>query len=55
MKSIRYFIPAFFFSLLLLLSSCEFIADVFKTGMYTGIIIVILVIVLIIWLIRKIF
>lgn len=56
MKSMRnYSIPAVFFSLLLFLSSCELIGDIFKTGVYTGIIIVILVIVLIIWLIRKIF
>jgi len=36
------------------LSSCELIANIFKGGMYFGIILVIIVVVLIIWLINKI-
>lgn len=35
------------------LSSCEAIGDVFKAGMWMGVIIVIVIIVLILWLIRK--
>ncbi|MBE9583512.1 hypothetical protein IM792_03550 [Mucilaginibacter sp. JRF] len=36
------------------LSSCQLIGDIFKAGVYVGIIIVILVIAIIIWIIRKI-
>ncbi len=39
----------------MLLSSCELVGDIFKTGVYTGVIIVVVVIALIIWLIRKVF
>jgi uncharacterized membrane protein len=39
--------------MLITLTSCEVIGDIFSAGMYTGIIIVILVVVLIIWLLRK--
>ncbi len=39
----------------MLLSSCELIGDIFKTGVYAGIFIVIAVIVLIIWLFRAVF
>lgn len=42
------------FGLLSSLSSCELIADIFKGGMYFGIILVIIVIVIVIWLLRKI-
>lgn len=36
------------------ISSCQFIADVFKGGVYVGIFLVIAVIALIIWLLSKI-
>ncbi|WP_345331024.1 hypothetical protein [Mucilaginibacter defluvii] len=36
------------------ISSCQVIGDIFKAGVYVGIIIVILVVAIIIWIIRKI-
>ena len=36
------------------LSSCELIGDIFKGGMYFGIILVVVVVALVIWLISKI-
>ncbi len=48
-------INLFLFSLILFLSSCELVGDIFKAGMWTGIIGLILVVVLIIWILRKIF
>ena len=51
----RYFPLAFIAFLVTTLSSCQVIGDIFKAGMWTGIIIVVLVIGLIIWLISKIF
>jgi hypothetical protein len=39
--------------MLLTLTSCEVIGDIFSAGFYTGIFVVILVVVIIIWLIRK--
>jgi len=41
------------FSLLLLLSSCEVIGDIFGAGVYTGMFIVIFVIVLIVFVIAR--
>jgi len=35
------------------LTSCEIVGDIFKTGMFVGVIVVVAVIVLIIWLVRK--
>ena len=40
-------------ALTLSLSSCEVIGDIFKAGVWTGLLIVAVVIVLVIWLIRK--
>lgn len=37
-----------------LLSSCEAIGDIFKAGMWMGIIVVVIVIALVLWLIGKI-
>ena len=36
-----------------LLSSCQAIADIFKAGMWVGVIVVVLVIALVLWLIGK--
>ncbi len=36
------------------LSSCELVGDIFKGGMYFGIILVVVVVALVIWLISKI-
>jgi len=40
---------------IMLLSSCELIGDIFKTGVYTGVFIVIAIIVFIIWLLSAVF
>jgi len=55
MKSLEKLFPFIFCSLLLFLTSCELIGDIFKSGVYVGIAIVVIIIVLIIWLVRKIF
>ena len=54
MKPVKY-INLLFFSLILLLSSCELVGDIFEAGVWVGVIIVVLVIAIIIWIIRKIF
>lgn len=36
-----------------LLSSCELIGDIFKSGVYVGILIVVVIIIFVIWIIRK--
>ena len=40
-------------SAIFLLSSCQAIGDVFKTGMWAGVIVVVAVVVLVLWLIGK--
>ena len=52
MKSNRLFIALLVF-ISALLSSCEAIADIFKAGVWVGVIIVVLVVGLIFWLINK--
>jgi hypothetical protein len=42
-----------FVAMLLTLTSCEMIGDIFSAGMYTGIFVVVLVIIIIIWLITR--
>lgn len=42
-----------FLLMLLTMTSCELIGDIFSAGFYAGIFVVILVIVIIIWLLRK--
>ncbi|MBP8066952.1 MAG: hypothetical protein KAY27_00175 [Pedobacter sp.] len=37
------------------LTSCELIGDIFKAGMWTGVIVVVLVVALVIWLVSKVF
>lgn len=46
---------AFFLLLMLGLSSCELVGDIFEAGAWTGIIGLILVIALILWLVSKLF
>lgn len=46
-------IPIFGLFLLTLLSSCELIGDIFKGGVYVGIILVLVVIGLVVWLISS--
>jgi hypothetical protein len=55
MKVVKKLFPiAFLFTLIVSLSSCELIGDIFKGGVYVGMIIVILVIAIVIWLLSKI-
>ncbi len=42
-----------FLLMMLTLTSCELIGDIFSAGFYAGIFVVVLVIVVIIWLLRK--
>ena len=43
----------FFLMSILSLTSCQAIGDVFKAGMWVGVIVVIIVVVLVLWLIGK--
>jgi hypothetical protein len=55
MKTRNKLLPiALLLALITSLSSCELIADIFKGGVYVGIILVIVVIAIVIWLLRKI-
>lgn len=49
----RNIIACCFVLMLLMMTSCELIGDIFSAGFYAGIFVVILVVILIIWLIRK--
>lgn len=51
----KYSILILFAFLTTSLSSCEVIGDIFKAGVWSGIIIVVVVLALIIWLISKVF
>ncbi len=51
----RYFPLALIALLCTTLTSCEVIGDIFKAGVWVGVIIVVLVIALVIWLIKKVF
>lgn len=42
-----------FILMLLTLTSCEVIGDIFSAGFYAGIFVVVLVVVIIIWLMRR--
>jgi len=47
------FLLAFLLAALPVLSSCQAIADIFKAGVWVGVILVVLVIVIILWLVGK--
>lgn len=55
MKRSLPWLPALLAVLLLPLTGCNVIGDIFKAGAYTGIIGVLLVLVLIIWLVSRLF
>jgi len=55
MKKISVVSLAAMLMMVLSLSSCELVGDIFKAGMWVGIIVVVAIIALIIFLIRKIF
>jgi len=55
MRTKNNFFPiAILLALITTLSSCELIGDIFKGGVYVGVILVIVVIAIVIWLLRKI-
>jgi hypothetical protein len=49
----KYIIALSMMLMLLTLSGCEVIGDIFSAGMYTGIFVVVFVIAIIIWLVTK--
>ncbi len=53
MKKIQFTIYTMATLLLLSISSCDFIAGVFKGGVYVGVFLVIIVIAVILWLVNK--
>ncbi|UOQ72949.1 hypothetical protein [Hymenobacter cellulosilyticus] len=54
MKNYRfYFLPVLLILLTFSLSSCDIIGDIFKAGMWTGLIGVVIVVLLVLFLIRK--
>ncbi|MCJ8167194.1 hypothetical protein MKJ04_20305 [Pontibacter sp. E15-1] len=53
MKNIKSYLMPMLVLLMLTLSSCEIVGDIFKAGAYTAIIVIVLVVVLIFWLFRK--
>ena len=52
MKDLRF--PALLVVLMVALSSCEIIGDIFKAGIWVGIILVALIVMIIMWVLRKI-
>jgi hypothetical protein len=55
MKRISFWLPALLVVLLLPLSGCEVVGDIFKAGAYAGIIGVVVVLLLLFWLFSKFF
>ena len=53
MSTARFTYISFLLLILFSLSGCEIIGDIFKAGVWVGIILVVLVIALIFWLIKK--
>ncbi len=52
MKRFTY-LPFFLIAMVVMLSSCEAIGDVFQAGMTVGIVVVVIVVILIIWLVSR--
>ncbi|WP_167856901.1 hypothetical protein [Hymenobacter aquaticus] len=53
MKNYRILLPALLVLLTFSLSSCEVVGDIFKAGIWTGLIGVVLVVLLILFILRK--
>jgi heme/copper-type cytochrome/quinol oxidase subunit 4 len=53
MKNIQAFFSLVCILLLMTMSSCEVIGDIFQAGMWTAVIIIVIVILLVLWIIRK--
>lgn len=49
----RYPIILCVIAMMLVLSGCEAIGDIFSAGVYTGLAVVVLVIIIIVWIVRK--
>ncbi|MBB6609862.1 hypothetical protein H7F15_02325 [Pontibacter sp. Tf4] len=53
MNNLRTYLPALIVVLMLTMSSCELVGDIFKAGMWTALIIIVLIVVLLAWIFRK--
>ncbi len=53
MKNIKAYLMPMLVLLMLTLSSCEVVGDIFKAGAYTAIFVIVIVAVLIFWIFRK--
>jgi predicted lysophospholipase L1 biosynthesis ABC-type transport system permease subunit len=53
MKNIQAFLSLAFILLLVTMSSCEVIGDIFQAGMWFAVIVIAIVILLILWIVRK--
>lgn len=53
MKNIRLYLPALFVLLAVTMTSCDVIADIFKAGMWTALIIIVLIVALVGWLFSR--
>ena len=53
MNNFRTYLPALLVVLMLTMSSCEIIGDIFKAGMWTALIIIVLIVLLVAWIFRK--
>jgi hypothetical protein len=52
MKQFNYLLIVFF-ALVMTLTSCELIGDIFKAGFWTAIIVIVLIVIIIIWLVSR--
>ncbi|PKV66970.1 hypothetical protein [Pontibacter ramchanderi] len=53
MKNIRLYLPVLFVLLAVTMTSCDVIADIFKAGMWTALIIIVLIVALVGWLFSR--
>lgn len=53
MKNLKAYFPVLIILLMLTVSSCEVIGDIFKAGMWTAVIIIVLLVLIVMWVIRK--
>lgn len=53
MNNLRTYLPALLIVLMLTMSSCELVGDIFEAGMWTALVIIVLIVLLIAWIFRK--
>lgn len=53
MNSIKNYLPALIVVLMLTMSSCELIGDIFQAGMWFMLIVIVLIVMLVAWIFRK--